>query len=297
MRSFIRYPGGKSRHTSKILMYFKQNEPDYRESFIGGGSVYLASGYSNAWINDVDSGVYDLWRMVKEEPDALVDLIHEHTPILEHRNDKKKIKKAINLWKEVKEDINHKLYPEGYRLLFLIKTCFSGVVSGGPTGGINQNSNYPITARWSKNHTIKLINDCHGVIQDCRITNLSWEDTLEDVNKKTTLFLDPPYLKKGEQCYNHSFDLESHCKLAKVVTATDAKYVVTVDDCPELREVWSGCGVPSRRMISEEWSYSMTASRTKNRVGKELFIVSDDAFDIWKLRQKLTEGIFDEKPL
>ncbi len=286
LRPFIRYPGGKSRHTAKILNYLKSKELKYREPFVGGGSVYLASGFENAWINDIDPGVYDLWRMVKEEPTMLIDLIEEHTPILEHRKDKKHIKRAISLWQEVKGDVNHTSYPEGYRFLFLIKTCFSGVVTGGPTGGMNQNSQYPITARWSCRSTIKRIGEAQKVLQTCKITNLPWSEVWDDSEKGISLFLDPPYLKKGAQCYNHSFDIDDHKKLAEKVTSSSCRYVVTVDDCVELRNIWSQCGIPEERMISEEWLYSMTSKRIKNRVGKELFIVSDDAYRLSLSREK-----------
>lgn len=281
IRSPIRYPGGKSRHTKKILQYLKLKEQKYIEPFVGGGSVYLASGFEGAWINDLDFGVYDLWRLIKEDPDQLIGLIDEHTKILEHRNDKKRIKSAINLWQEVKSDVNETLYPAGYRFLFLIKTCFSGVVTGGPTGGMKQNSQYSITARWAHRSTIKRIEVAHRMLQTCKITNLSWEDVLVNLDKDVSLYLDPPYLKKGAQCYKHSFDIDDHRRLAEVVTSCPCKrYVVTVDDCVELRAIWSKCGIPEERMISEEWLYSMKASRKENKIGRELFIVSDAAYKL-----------------
>lgn len=286
VRSPIRYPGGKSRHTAKILMYLKPNEPSYCEPFVGGGSVYLASGFENAWINDIDYGVYDLWRLIKEDPDHLINLIDEHTPILEHRNDKKRVKRAISLWQEVKNDVNHKIYSAGYRFLFLVKTCFSGVVTGGPTGGMNQNGQYYITDRWSQHSTIKRIKKASSILQTCKITNLSWEEVLVQADRDTSFFLDPPYLKKGSQCYKHSFDIDDHKRLAEMVTSGKFNYVVTVDDCAELRHVWSQCGVPENRMISEQWLYSMTASRKRNPIGKELFIVCDEAYNLRELRNK-----------
>ena len=124
MKSFLRYPGGKSKHTALVLRYFRNIEKRYREPFVGGGSVYLAGDFSDAWINDIDPGVYDVWRMVKEEPETLVSYIEEHTPVLEHRRDKKRIKKAIALWTEVRDDTNHHIYPAGYRFLFLSHLIF-----------------------------------------------------------------------------------------------------------------------------------------------------------------------------
>lgn len=281
LKSFIRYPGGKSKHVAKILQYFKETERRYREPFVGGGSVFLGATYFvGSWINDIDKEVYDLWNSVKEDPESLIDLIEEHTPILDHHKDPKKIKAALSLWNQVRGDANGKLYPPGYRFLFLSKTCFSGVVTGGPTGGMHQNGKYNLMSRWAKKQTIRRIREVHERLQDCRITNLSWEKVVNRKGKDVAIYLDPPYLEKGSQCYRHAFTLKDHEKLAEIVTASKHRYVVTVDNVLAVRNIWHDCGVPDERMISENWIYTMNGTRTENRVGKELFIMDEASFEI-----------------
>lgn len=281
LRPFIRYPGGKSKHIHKILQYFEGAEKRYREPFVGGGSVYLGAVlFTDSWINDLDEGVFDLWTRVKEDPNSLIDLIEEHTPELDHRRDPRRIKTAMSLWNQVKSDIHGNLFSLGYRYLFLSKTCFSGVVTGGPTGGIAQNKNYNLTSRWAKKQTINRILQAHERLQDCRITNLSWEKVVKRPGKNVALYLDPPYLKKGPQCYREAFTLKDHQELAQVVTSSPHRYVVTLDDVEEIRDIWKDCGIPDERMISESWLYSMSGTRQKNRVGEELFIMDEASFEI-----------------
>ncbi len=281
LKPFIRYPGGKSRHVHKILQYFEDKETRYREPFVGGGSVFLGGvQFDTPWINDIDEGVYDLWTRVKENPYSLIDLIEEHTTMIDHRKDQKKIKAALSLWKQVKSDT--KSFSPGYRFLFLSKTCFSGVVTGGPTGGLAQNGNYNLMSRWAKKQTIKRIMEVHGHLQasKCRITNNDWQDVVTRRGKNVALYLDPPYLKKGPQCYREAFTLEDHQKLAQVVTSCSHRYVVTLDDVVEIRNAWKDCGIPDNRMITESWLYSMSGPRKKNKVGEELFIMDDESFEI-----------------
>lgn len=287
IKPFIRYPGGKSKHAQKILQYFEESEKGYREPFVGGGSVYLGAVlFSDSWINDLDEGVYDLWSKVKEDPDSLINLIEEHTPVLDHRRDPQKIKAAMELWNQVKTDIHGNLFSPGYRFLFLSKTCFSGVVTGGPTGGICQNKNYNLTSRWAKKQTIRQILETHQRLQDCKITNVSWKDVVECPGENIALYLDPPYLVKGSQCYGSSFTLEDHQELAQVVTECSHRYVVTVDDVTEIRNAWKDCDVSDDRMVSENWLYSMSGYRKKNKVGKELFIMDDASFEIAQRKRR-----------
>lgn len=267
MRSFLRFPGGKSKHTGKILKFFDGTETEYREPFVGGGSVYLASEFPSYWINDIDPELSHLWRLVKTSPYTLIDLIEEHTPVLEHRGEKKRIRQAMNLWREVKEDTNHKKFPAGYRFLFLNRTCYSGVVTGGPIGGMEQRSNYPLSCRWSKEGTISRILQASYHLRNCKVTNFSWQKVVNNAQESTTMYLDPPYLDKGDQCYKYFFTLEDHEELHETMQTCPAKWVMTVDNCPELRALWSKND--AYELITDEWNYSMS-----DRVGKELFIIS-----------------------
>lgn len=288
LRTFIRYPGGKSKHVAKILQYFHDQETEYREPFVGGGSVYLGGvQFTNSWINDLDPEVSDLWRMVKEDHYTLIDLIEGHTKVLDHRKDKRKIKKTLALWNQVRSDTNNEIFPAGYRFLFLSKTCFNGVVTGGPTGGMVQNKEYNLMSRWAEKQTIKRIVQAHDRLADCKITNSSWEKLVTDPGKNVALYLDPPYLEKGKQCYQKFFTLEDHQRLAEVVTSCPHRYVVTVDNHREVRNTWSDCGVPESRLISETWLYSMTGSRDKNREGKELFVMDERSFEIAEERKRV----------
>lgn len=290
IRPFIRYPGGKSRHVDKVLKYFSGHEEEYREPFIGGGSVFLATEeFAIEWINDFDEGIYDLWKRVKSNPDSLIHLIKLHTPILHHDKDPEKIERAIALWREIKNDVDHKLYPAGYRTLFLNKTCFNGVQTGGPTGGVSQSGQYSLASRWAADSTIHRIYLAHDRLRRTDITNLPWQEV---VNKKADfaiLYLDPPYLKKGKQVYQHYFTLDDHRELAEKTIASQHRFVVTIDDCPELRQIWLESGHPEECLISETWLYSMSDYRDKNREGKELFIVDEHSLNI--ARQKKTKYV------
>ena len=41
VKSPLRYPGGKSKAISKILRYLPPDFSEYREPFVGGGSLFI----------------------------------------------------------------------------------------------------------------------------------------------------------------------------------------------------------------------------------------------------------------
>ena len=72
LKTPLRYPGGKSRALSKLLQYIpdlKEFE-EYREPFLGGGSVALevSKRYPRLeiWVNDLYEPLYNFWREVQD---------------------------------------------------------------------------------------------------------------------------------------------------------------------------------------------------------------------------------------
>lgn len=281
MKSFLRYPGGKSKHTKKVLQYL-HGVTDYCEVFLGGGSVFLGSSFNRSWLNDKDAGLVDLWLQVQKNPVPIIDLLVEHSEILDHKKDSEKIRRAIKLWRDIQNDTQNKIVSAGYRFLFLNKTCFNGVQTGGPTGGLSQTGEYQLNSRWALDTTIDRLRQSHHKLQGCRITNWDWTQVVEEHSPGRAYFFDPPYLHKGKQCYELDFTLDQHKKFAESVSKMDARYVVTLDDCPELRSIWQSV-VPSECLIQEKWLYSMSDHRQKNRVGHELFIVDPASLRIANL--------------
>ena len=65
IKSPLRYPGGKSRVAEKIASLVPPFE-EYREPFVGGGSVFFALKQKfpdkKFWINDIYTELANFWR-------------------------------------------------------------------------------------------------------------------------------------------------------------------------------------------------------------------------------------------
>ena len=92
------------------------------------------------------------------------------------------------------------------------------------------------------------------------------------------IFLDPPYwtAKKlyGKDGKLHEFD---HERLASLLKRTEHRFLITYDNCPEIRKLYSWANQESRHEIDiSEWNlqYGMNNCNSSNssKVGEELFI-------------------------
>ena len=116
LKTPLRYPGGKSKATTKMAPYFppKNNVKHYREPFLGGGSValWMAQNYNleSVWVNDLYWPLYNFWVQLRDNGDELSDILHD----LKTRHDT--IDKAKEMFLEFKDNID-----EGPALLRAVK--------------------------------------------------------------------------------------------------------------------------------------------------------------------------------
>ena len=63
LKTPLRYPGGKSKAIKTLSPWFPQTISEYREPFIGGGSIAIEVTISNpdipVWINDLYVHLYN----------------------------------------------------------------------------------------------------------------------------------------------------------------------------------------------------------------------------------------------
>ena len=102
----LRYPGGKSRGTKKFSPSFPKQFSEFREPFLGGGSVaiHVSKTYPDAkvWVNDKYFNLYNFWMQLRDNGDKLYKtLLDIKTPLVYQT---KSIRKKHG--KEITEKIN-----------------------------------------------------------------------------------------------------------------------------------------------------------------------------------------------
>lgn len=239
----LRYPGGKGRLGPWLARLMRHNRISggwYVEPYAGGAgaAIYLlSSGYvDHIAINDLDPVVHAFWWAVLNDAAGLLRLIDE-TPV------------TIASWERQKAVLatpgSFSPTEVGFATFFLNRTNRSGILKGGVIGGRQQNGPYPIDARFNKENLsarIRLIASLK------RHISLYQEDALDllegmrtDLPAKSLTYLDPPYYQKGSQLYRNHYKPEDHVRIAAAVSEIRSPWLVTYDDCPEIRLLYHDC--------------------------------------------------------
>jgi DNA adenine methylase len=227
----FRWAGGKFYALKFLEKFWKEIEHDeYREPFLGGGSVFWAKEKANInWINDIDEELVFTLEFISnfEQRDKLLELFKDEAEASKEKHAK------------VKGYIPSSDLEKAYRYYYLNRTSYSGKMKN-PSWGYKPKRSLP-PPRWKER-----IIPCSEKLQGVQLTSLDFEEVIQAPaqGKNVLMFLDPPYFKaKQESHYVKSFKLDDHMRLAMVLKKTKHKFFLTYDDCDEIRELYSWANI------------------------------------------------------
>jgi|TARA_B100000131_G_scaffold180652_1_gene174351 DNA adenine methylase len=188
LKTPLRYPGGKSRAVPKLFKYFPDmsNVKEYREPFLGGGSVAIAITKQypdiNIWVNDLYEPLYNFWVELRDNGEYL----HNQLAQLKTRYPDRGSAKGLFLdAKEAVTDENQKDKDRAVAFYIVNKCSFSGLTESSSFSPQASDSNFSMRG-------INFLPEYSRLITNWKITNLSYEQLLCD-DKQTFIYLDPPY--------------------------------------------------------------------------------------------------------
>ena len=190
LKTPLRYPGGKSRALSKLFQYIPdlKSYREYREPFLGGGSVALEIGkrypHLQIWVNDLYEPLYNFWCELRdnghEVKELLTDLKQRHPDPVTAKQLFLDSKAYLAKDPEETEDIHRAVS------FYVVNKCgFSGLTESSSFSKQASISNFSLRG-------IESLDAYSSLIQNWKITNYSYEMLLND-DKQTFIYLDPPY--------------------------------------------------------------------------------------------------------
>lgn len=250
----FRYPGGKSKVSNYLYTHLQEVKSKKLISpFTGGGSFELAmleaGVIERLHLNDLDTGIYSFWWLVKHMPDELIHRIK--TMRITHKDYFKA--QAI-----IKSDyVGVDMIEAAWAILLVNRLAFSGISKANPLGGRNGKIT-DLLSRWNPNELIKRINKIHAMSERITVTQLNAVELIEEAywEDDSTIFIDPPYVAKGKDLYHCFYTEKDHRELSTLLDllyagCPGADILVTYDYSVWLDDLYM---FPQRAIIGRTYS-------------------------------------------
>ncbi len=240
----LRYPGGKS-----ILADFLTNVVDlndlrgctYYEPYAGGAGAALKllkdEVVSEIYINDADPRIYAFWYSVLNDSDNFT-------------NEIRSVPLTMDEWRQQQEicanPTKSGTFELGFAAFYMNRCNRSGVLSGaGPIGGHEQKGKWRMDVRFNRTPLIERILSISRLKERIHLFSL---DALGFLKKclpasrgrtRVFVYLDPPYVNKGQRLYLNAYDERDHAKLARYIRGqTTLPWIMSYDDTALVRKLY-----------------------------------------------------------
>lgn len=262
LKNVLRYPGGKTKALSEILEQVPEHFLEYREPFVGGGSVFLHLRQTRPdikiWINDLNPELICFWQIAQSYLPQLVEVVRR---IKERCHDGRRVYSRL-----ANCDISKLSYfDRAVRFFVLNRITFSGLLEAGGYSEESFHHRFTLSA-------IARLEQLEGLLENIKITNFDYSELLSAGGNDIFSFCDPPYLTQvSSKLYGSKGTLHTsfeHERFALLIKKCRHKYLITYDDSLANHNQFS-----NQNIVCWELQYSMNnVQQSTASKGKELFI-------------------------
>lgn len=236
----LKWVGGKRQLLSEIIPLIDESCDNYVEPFIGGGAVLFRLQPKKAIINDYNTELINVYRTVRDDLDGLVALLKEHEKY--NSSDYYYEVRALDRTPDFDKMSN---LEKAARIIYLNKTCYNGLYRVNSLGQFN--------SPYGKYKNPNIVNEVvlraiskYLNRNEISIRSGDYKDVLNDIEKNTFVYLDPPYMPisssssftgytEGGFGYDKQVELKEECDK---LNSKGVHFLQSNSDCEEIRELY-----------------------------------------------------------
>lgn len=255
VKSPLRYPGGKSRVAKQIADLIPHDTETYAEPFLGGGSVLLEVAKRGRIKRmrgaDIDQELINFWMWLRSE--TLASAMAEQVSHVRSFSESE-IRGYLRRTKT-----RGYLHPDEF---YILNRCsFSGTIR---MGGLS-----PGLTRFTQKQ-IDTLTQYHELLKNVEFVLAHYSITFRSPsfgrNSKGFIFVDPPYFEIDGLYNSGNID---HYELCESLLDLDCKWVMTLNDHPEVRKLYEDCNI---RNLEITYGMNNCSKAGKQKRATELLI-------------------------
>lgn len=270
MKPVIKWAGGKTQMLEHIRTMMPVKYNHYFEPFLGGGAVLLNVAPANATINDINTELVNMYKQIKNNPNAVIATLS--TLDLEHETATDAKAYFYGVRNLFNQNINIDSPEQAARLIYINKHCFNGLYRVNAKGLFNVPFNNNLKGGSFDETNIFQVS---SYLQNVEILTGDFEIALANVKSGDFVFFDSPYVPINPTSFTdytkEGFDYEDHVRLAnlyKKLSEQGVYCMLTNHNTDLVNELYRGFCI---KVIQVSRSINSNASARK---GEEVIITN-----------------------
>lgn len=268
MKTIVKWAGGKTQLLPQLLEIVPKEYNTYYEPFIGGGALYFALEPQRAVLNDLNPQLINLYKQIKERPEALEIALDEWFEKYNTAEDKQACYYFVReLYNEYLTNDTKDIYSAAL-MVFLNKAGYNGLYRLNKQGLYN----VPFGKREKISYTYE-IPAMSKLLKGAKLLNGDFEKACKGAKEGDLVFFDSPYYKTFDNYQSGGFSEDDHRRLANLfymLTKKGVKCILTNSNEDFIKSLYQDYDikvVEVKRMINSD---------ANNRKGQEIIVKNYD---------------------
>ena len=274
MKPVIKWPGGKAsvlKHFEDLIKPNLNENNTFYEPFAGGLAVSLALQHKNTVVNDLNSELINMYKVIRDNPEELISELKcfqnsHNTEFYYHVRNLDRTDMLSRMSDVIK----------AARTIYLNKTCFNGLYRVNSKGYFNSPIGRTSSGKTPDIVQEELIREMSRFLKSVQFHNGDYKECLAGATACDVVFFDPPY-DTDEAIKSDGFvgyqkegwtrkDLEELKMICDELSIRGCKIILTNNDTEFVRELFKEYNF---REIEVKRSINRDGNKRK---GKELVI-------------------------
>lgn len=212
----LKWVGNKQKQADDIIAYFPDSYNTYFEPFLGSGGVIGSLNPKKAVASDIFPALMDIWTALNSDKELLKEWYEDRYNLIEVLGKKEAYNKVL---------ASYNAKPNGADFVFILRTCYGGVVRFRKADGFMSTPCGPHKPMSPEkfSHRVDLWSER---TKNVEFVNCDFEQTMDRAKEGDLIYCDPPYVDSqtilyGAQAFSlkRLFDKIEECKKRGVYVA------------------------------------------------------------------------------
>lgn len=268
-RPVLKWAGGKTPLTERILRLLPRRIETYYEPFFGGGAVFFALAreerFKKAVLSDANPELINVYQAIKDDVDAVIRHL-------------RKMKVSEPEYYRVRERIPTGKYGQAARTIYLNKTGYNGLYRVNRSGLFNVPYGRHVNPTICDEPNLRAVAE---VMSNVKLLVQDFERTCQLAGPADAVYLDPPYLPLSPTASFTSYDrnpfgLPEHERLARIFDDLSQRSVAAVlsNSCTPVSEQLYETHVIERPLVAR----NINSNAQKRGKIKEILVINQPAY-------------------
>lgn len=230
-KPFLKWAGGKGQLIKQIRTYypFSKSVTKYVEPFVGGGAVLFdvlnKFDLEEVYLNDINEDLINTYSCVRDHVEDLLALLKQYQAEYSKLNDEERKKYYLAKRTRYNDKRAASKLEQAGLLIFLNKTCFNGLYRVNRSGAFNVPIGRYKNPLICNEENLRLVSK---KLQKTKIFCDDYKKTIDFIDKKSFVYIDPPYRPLSETAHftsyvNNEFNDADQKELADFVNEINRK--------------------------------------------------------------------------